>query len=99
MVVTTMWSADCQDPSAIVRRNARAACTRQEGTAPMTVSRSRKALLTGTAALGVVLGAAGITAAATNNDTRTTNDAETADTPSYTSSITAPPDADVTNLA
>jgi uncharacterized membrane protein YkoI len=66
----------------------------------MPVSRTRKAIATGAASLGVLLGAAGITAAATNsgsNDSATEADQE--QPPAYQSSITAPDGAAVDGLA
>ena len=68
----------------------------------MRIPRTRKAVLTGAAALGVVLGAAGITAAATDTSTPSSATAEAADqaeSPSYTSSITAADNATLEGLA
>ena len=66
----------------------------------MRIPRTRKAILTGAAAVGVVLGAAGITAAATNSSSPSTAEAaDQAESPSYTSSITAPENATLDGLA
>lgn len=67
----------------------------------MRITRTRKAIATGAAALGVVLGAAGITAAATNSDSSSEPAAEADGThgSSYTSSITAAENAKLDGLA
>lgn len=67
----------------------------------MKVTRTRKAIATGAAALGVLLGAAGITAAATNSGSANQSSVESdqAQEPSYQSSITAPDNATLDGLA
>jgi uncharacterized membrane protein YkoI len=71
----------------------------------MAMTRTRKAIVTGAAAVGVVLGAAGITAAATSSGSSSTSKvapdaADAADGPeSYASSITAAKDANPDGLA
>ena len=66
----------------------------------MKVTRTRKAVATGAAALGILLGAAGITAAATNSGgSSQVSEADHADESSYQSSITAPENASIDGLA
>jgi uncharacterized membrane protein YkoI len=67
----------------------------------MPVSRTRKAIVTGAASLGVLLGAAGITAAVTNpgGATDSATEADHEQPPAYQSSITAPDGAAVDGLA
>lgn len=67
----------------------------------MKITRTKKAIATGAATLGVLLGAAGITAAATNPGSANQSSVETdqAQEPSYQSSITAPDNATLDGLA
>jgi uncharacterized membrane protein YkoI len=71
----------------------------------MRLSPSRKILATGAAALGITLGAAGITAAATTSSSssppseQASPEGDQAQEPSYTSSITSPESATLGGLA
>lgn len=67
----------------------------------MTVTRTQKAIATGAAALGLMLGAAGITAAATNSGSsnEAAVESEQGPEPSYQSSITADKGAPLDGLA
>lgn len=65
----------------------------------MKISAPRKFIVTGAAAIGVMLGAAGVTAAATNSDSSNQASEQADSSPSYTSSITTTEGATLDGLA